>query len=401
MSNDGASMLSEEILLRTLSYTGETRDVIAAAGTCRSWRNIIRGPKILQLIEAHYPSAHYPFLLTTTPNTPLDNVGWFNCFVRIETLCYELTKHLGRVYTAAESIRERDDLFGQYNPDRIPYEAPTSGTTATSVPDANGHYAEPVYYDWGSNWERVSELVETQEVQQILMQCVNEVSDDYYFNEWDESKIWPFLFVGWRRYGNGEQSALINKHLSASQLREVNGIAADWLLTSLTCKNNEYTPRNIAVRLVELELESGEETEEEAINDEAEEMVEMLRDSVHADTADVAGSVSDQVLKAAEAILYSKNGPGSIREVLLCTVQRSHHFMPLNYILAKLVSPDDANLTVCVGSEYSVVYDEERNILFDNFWYFCGVPASEALEKSRRDPLHPFQFDYTLGGLVN
>jgi hypothetical protein len=98
-------------------------------------------------------------------------------------------------------------------------------------------------------------------------------------------------------------------------------------------------------------------------------------------------SVSNQVMKAAEAIIYKKSGPGSVRELLLFTKGNSWAFMPLNYILAKLVSgnPDGSKLRTWFGTEYSVVYDEERNIVFDNFWYFLGIPASECLEKSRGD----------------
>jgi len=89
---------------------------------------------------------------------------------------------------------------------------------------------------------------------------------------------------------------------------------------------------------------------------------------------------------AAEAIIYKKSGPGSVCELLLFTKGSSWSFMPLNYILAKLVSgyQDDTKLRKWMGREYSVVYDEERNIVFDNFWYFLGVPASESLEKSSK-----------------
>ena len=97
-------------------------------------------------------------------------------------------------------------------------------------------------------------------------------------------------------------------------------------------------------------------------------------------------SVSNQVMGAAEAIIYKKSGPGSVCELLLFTKGSSWSFMPLNYILAKLVSgyQDDTKLRKWMGREYSVVYDEERNIVFDNFWYFLGVPASESLEKSSK-----------------
>ena len=58
--------------------------------------------------------------------------------------------------------------------------------------------------------------------------------------------------------------------------------------------------------------------------------------------------VSNQITQAAEAVLYSMSGPGSVREVLLCTMGASYAFMPLNYILAKREFPH-ANLTVCMG----------------------------------------------------
>ena len=97
--------------------------------------------------------------------------------------------------------------------------------------------------------------------------------------------------------------------------------------------------------------------------------------------------------------MYDKNGP--VKDILLCTMGNSYGFMPLNYILAKLVSPEDAELTLRVGKEYSVVVDEQRNIVFDNNWYFLGIPATEALERSRNGPLDPSEFDYSLGGLVS
>ena len=104
--------------------------------------------------------------------------------------------------------------------------------------------------------------------------------------------------------------------------------------------------------------------------------------------------VSNQITQAAEAVLYSMSGPGSVREVLLCTMWASYAFMPLNYILAKLVSSDDTKLKVCFSKHYSVVYDERRNIVFDNNYYFLDIPASEALETSTKKPIHPDRFDY-------
>ena len=137
-----------------------------------------------------------------------------------------------RLASATDGIREHPSIIGEYDDGRKPYASPTSGTTTTSIPNEFGRFEEPVYYDWGANWGRVAELVESREVQQVLMRCVDIVSEGNYYKEWDEETIWPFLFVLQRRLGNGEQNALMKKHLSASQLRELNDIAADRLQTS-------------------------------------------------------------------------------------------------------------------------------------------------------------------------
>ena len=266
---------------------------------------------------------------------------------------------------------------------------PSSGTSATAMPNSSGKFVEPVYYDWGDNWDQVSELVETAEVQSILMSCVNGVTDGYYFNEWDESKIWPFLFIGHRRYGNGEHEALMKKFLLPLQIKELNRSAADHMQS----EGDTYI-RNIAETCVKMELEEGVEMNEASIDEviEADDMVETLYETE---------SWSRDVHEAAEAILYAKNGPGSVRDVLLCTMGASFDFMPLNYILAKLVSPDDADLKVVAGSNYSVVFDEQRNIVFDNFWYFCDkISAAKLLEVSRKQPLSTDEFDKR-GGLAN
>lgn len=278
--------------------------------------------------------------------------------------------------TAAESFRGRTtDLAGVILfSSRVAYKSPTSGTTATSIPDANGRFD-----DWGANWERVSELVETQEVQQVLMRCVNEVADGYYFNDWNEETIWPFLFNSHRRYGNGEQDSLMAKHLTPSIVRELNDIAADRLII----EGEKYISsdrKKVAVQLALWELESGVQVDEDVMNQEVEEMFDIDDDMFY--NSGLHDSVSHYITEAAEAIIYSKSGPGSVREVLLCTMNQSYAFMPLNYILAKLVSPKGAKLHNALGGEYSVVYDAKRNILFDNFWYFLGISASEALNKS-------------------
>jgi len=46
-------------------------------------------------------------------------------------------------------------------------------------------------------------------------------------------------------------------------------------------------------------------------------------------------------------------------------------------MLAKLLSPPNTELRFLVSEEYSVIHDVTHNIVFDNFWYFCEVLASE------------------------
>jgi len=378
-----ASMLSEEILLKTFSYM-DKQEFIATAGTCRSWRNVVRDPRcascLKSLAETHYP----PLLKATSRLNEVD--CWYDLLMRIDKLCLLADETRRRnMNIEVESIRgQRDQFFGQWAGDGVAYESPTSGTTATAIPDENGRFAEPVYYDWGANWEKVSSFVETREVQDVLMRCINEVTDGYYFNEWDENAIWPFLFVSHGRYGNGEQDGLLSEHLSSLHIKELNNFAADRLkIEGETYRSSKCS--EVAVRLALSELESGEEMEEEAILEEMDRCFDLYDDGDEYSNSQLYQSVSNQVMEAAEAIIYKKSGPGSVRELLLFTKGSSWSFMPLNYILAKLVSgySDDTKLKKWMGREYSVVYDEERNIVFDNFWYFLGVPASEALEKSR------------------
>ena len=379
------SVLSEEILLKIFGNMDKC-EVIAAAGSCRHWRSIIRGSHLMRdLIELHYPSL---LLLEVARN--LNNAGLFDLFLRTERLRFLADETLReRLTNAAESIRESDELIGLCcDSGRDPYVSPTSGTSATAVPNASGCFDEPVYFDWRANWHRVAELVETEEVQRVLMSCIDEVADGYYYSDWDEETIWPFLFMSHRRYGNGEQDYMMNKFLSPLQVRELNGIAADQMQTNgETYLSEEYNPKKLALQMISDEVE--EEVEEDAYHYIANEMVETLYENQE----------YGPVTRAAEEVLYNKNGP--VKDILLCTMGNSYGFMPLNYILAKLVSPEDAELKLRVGREYSVVVDEQRNIVFDNNWYFLGIPATEALERSRIGPLDPSEFDYSLGGLVS
>jgi len=389
--SDGASMLSEEeiILLNALSYLSK-REVIATAGTCQRWRSIVRGPRFTVLVRG-LVEAHHPSLLEYSSTSSLNNAGWFDLFVRTDGICTVVEEKFRlRLASATDGIRESDLVFGQGDdtPPRKPYAPPTSGTTTTAIPNEFGRFEEPVYYDWGANWGRVAELVESREVQQVLMRCVNEIFNGYSYKEWDEETIWPFLFVMQRRLGNGEQTALLKKFLTSLQVRELNDIAADQLQTDGESYLSSDCLKDTAALWASEELETGEKDED--VGRDAEDMVDEIVEQLVLHLMD--SDICFQLQEAAEAIMYTKNGP--VGDILLCTIGASYAFMPLNYILAKLVSSDDTKLKVCFSKHYSVVYDERRNIVFDNNYYFLDIPASEALETSTKKPIHPDRFDY-------
>ena len=230
---DASTVLSEEILLKTFSYM-DKQEFIATAGTCRSWRNVVRDPRCATCLKS-LAKTHYPSLLEELEEATgrINEVDcWYDLLVRIDKFCLLADQTRRRNMNAeVESIRgQRGEFFGQCSDDGWRhYRSPTSGTTATAIPDENGRFAEPVYYDWGANWDRVSSFVETREVQDVLMRCINEVTDGYYYTEWNEETIWPFLFVSHGRYGNGEQDGLLSEHLTPLHIKELNNFAADRL----------------------------------------------------------------------------------------------------------------------------------------------------------------------------
>ncbi|KAL7555045.1 hypothetical protein ACHAWF_018703 [Thalassiosira exigua] len=399
--------LSDEVLVHALTFA-DKRGVFAAAGACWRWREVVHGEKSVPLWKS-LVEAHHPRLIAAMSSAT--SSGWRDAFLRtakLTALADESQRR--RVARFAESIRESEDhfVYGWCGPSiGHPYPSPTAGTTATATPNAHGAFSEPVYYDWGANWDRVSDLVPTQPVQDVLKKCVVEAYGGYYFCEWDEDKVWPFLFNGHRRVGNGEEHALMGKYLPHSSVSEMNGLIANWysergvpLLRAMP--NREYDPKCAAENWVKRELESNETiSDDDYASDEwvdewmldEDALWEMIRD-------DRSGRKLVSAIEAiSEAHLYNKNSP--LRETLLCTTPNSYAFMPLNYVLAKLLSAEDAEFKIYASDKYSVVVDVRHNIVFDNFWYFVGQSASEALKRSRDRPqLTSFDFDYSLGGLA-
>jgi hypothetical protein len=54
-----------------------------------------------------------------------------------------------------------------------PPQAPTSGTTATAHADSHGRFPTTVYFDWGTNWTKVEQLMRTPAIQSVLAHCVD------------------------------------------------------------------------------------------------------------------------------------------------------------------------------------------------------------------------------------
>jgi hypothetical protein len=192
----------------------------------------------------------------------------------------------------------------------------------------------------------------------------------------------------------------MREFLPRDHVREMNSRVADWFLAHSE-KMTSCDPVGTVEEWVAegLNSESGVIINEDECAAWADEIVEDLTDGFYEIIHD--GDSGEELLsnigKASEAVLYNKDSP--LRATLLCTLTNSYAFMPLNYVLAKLLSPEDAKLKILASNWYSVVIDEKRNIVFDNFWYFCGKPASVTLERSRDVPQSK-TFDFSLGGLA-
>lgn len=189
-------------------------------------------------------------------------------------------------------------------------------------------------------------------------------------------------------------------YLPHALVQRMNGRVANWFRTrGELLLSDEYDPEYHAEMWVAEELDSEETINEDEYAEIMEDkMTDHLYEMIHDDAS--GRELLRDIGKTSEAFLYKKDSP--LRETLLCTLGSSYAFMPLNYTLAKLLSPADTKLKVFASDEYSVVVDERRDIVFDNFWYFVGRSASAALEASRDWPqLMPSCFDYSLGGLAN
>lgn len=79
------------------------------------------------------------------------------------------------------------------------------------------------------------------------------------------------------------------------------------------------------------ELESGEK--DENVDSDAEVMVDEMVDEIRSSLLD-SGAICDGIEDAAEAIMYTKNGP--VGDILLCTIERAESFLPFNSSLPSL-----------------------------------------------------------------
>lgn len=122
---DASTVLSEEILLKTFSYM-DKQEFIATAGTCRSWRNVVRDPRCATCLKS-LAKTHYPSLLEEVEEveeaTGREVDCWYDLLVRIDKFCLFADQTRRRNMDAeVESIRgQRDQLFGHWGDDGISY----------------------------------------------------------------------------------------------------------------------------------------------------------------------------------------------------------------------------------------------------------------------------------------
>ena len=304
---------------------------------------------------------------------------------------------LQEVAAYTEDIRKSPFLVNTDDSIGDPYPSPITGTTAFCFPDERGVYYEPVYYDWGANWDFVKHLVPGTEVQNALCLSLKNC-DEYYFTAYDKKTIWPWLFNHHRRYGNGEQDCLMNQFLPPETIRKFNSQMADYL--------QAVGERWVKANAIMWNLHNDEDDEDcgdggEVLDEDVwltweEELQPFLWEA----SMGMGSPFAHKFVKACEEALCDPDRADGMREKLLLCCPSSYRFMPLNYVLAKLVSPPHTELRIYASDEYSVIHDVTHNIVFDNFWYFCGVSASETLSAAGKEPqLKPGRFDYSLRGL--
>mmetsp|Transcript_7480 Transcript_7480/g.13106 ORF Transcript_7480/g.13106 Transcript_7480/m.13106 type:complete len:477 (+) Transcript_7480:145-1575(+) len=258
--------------------------------------------------------------------------------------------------TIIENIRSSNELYNSCHPRENVHPSPTTGTTATTVCDADGCYAEPVYYDLKANLDKISKLIHTPALQHALKQSIDHADNGsgYWFSSWDPKKLWPFLFVEHRRFGNGEHDDLVKQYLPLKDIRRFNARVADWCQERA---DQSLRDHGFCISLEELFQDIREE--------------------------ESGAKLLDLIEEEIQAIIYSEDVMG---EKMLAAMPNSFAFMPFNLKLAQLLSPLDAKLVEyrSESGEYSVVVDVERNIVFDNFWYFVeGQTAADCINDSK------------------
>jgi hypothetical protein len=60
----------------------------------------------------------------------------------------------------------------------------------------------------------------------------------------------------------------------------------------------------------------------------------------------------------------------------------SFAWLPLQFRLAVLLAPPNTLLRLLALDEYSLVMDVQRNVVYDNFWFFKNIDATEAVRKA-------------------
>ena len=230
-----------------------------------------------------------------------------------------------------------------------PFKPLIYGTTHTSsLLSSKDGFSKPVYYDWGANWEHISKIIYYPEVKQALQESIelaNEAESNNFnfgYADWDERTFWPFLFSLDVRRNYVVKAGLKKNYLSKDLVKQFNLRLANWY-------------NSIGKRLIKEDRMSLFEAEY------------MYGRNLMSEFKS-GRKIVQIILKSIDKVLYKTDGP--LRELLLFAPTKTNAFKPFLYKLAEILSPPGTKLTAYDSDIYSVVVDEERNIVFDNFLYF-------------------------------
>eukprot|EP00562_Extubocellulus_spinifer_P019411 CAMPEP_0178602938 /NCGR_PEP_ID=MMETSP0697-20121206/35231_1 /TAXON_ID=265572 /ORGANISM="Extubocellulus spinifer, Strain CCMP396" /LENGTH=454 /DNA_ID=CAMNT_0020241183 /DNA_START=71 /DNA_END=1435 /DNA_ORIENTATION=- len=431
---DGASISSSN-LRGDSSHTSSIPTVRALSVTCRRYNLFINqstasDPTLWKpLLSACYPMltdaaaafCDLPAVVESQRTAAVHRTLFLGMESMIDGMIVDISTNMGKMAAADVDWVEKYGQLCSNVPlslgvDLLHHGArvPTSGTTNTSKPDADGVYTEPVYYDWCSNSRNVASYLHQQvRIGPVLRKCLAKIAGV------GCRELVANILYHQPTYVADLVEAFIPTEVAEDLLKRH---ASEWFERTATARLR-MTGRNVDSIIPQLKemyaaaltktIDSYRKTQ--TCDFDMADFLIVVTDVMDADCEDFLSNCykrnhgtlfSDLVLvfvccgeptlKLTEELL-KKDGR---LQSTLNRITRSGVFVPLTLKLAELASPQGTVLSVYASDESYVVVDEERNILYDTDGYYHGVPAAEALSRARDQPqLSSDRFDFTLGGL--